>query len=84
MRSYFQEFDTEVNDDEKLKDQLMSVDDINHIPLPSNPPIFTKQGLCFTYQQYEIASYAVGMINFNIPYDKIRPFLTPEAQALID
>ena len=84
VRSYFQEFDTEVNDDEKLKDQLMSVDDINHIPLPSNPPIFTKQGLCFTYQQYEIASYAVGMINFNISYDKIRPFLTPEAQALID
>jgi hypothetical protein len=84
VRSYFKEFDAEVVDDEKLKDQLISVDDINHIPLPSNPPIFTKKGLCFTYQQYEIAPYAAGMINFDIPYDKIRPHLTPDAQALID
>jgi len=83
VRSYFQEFDTEVIDDEKLKDQLLSVDDVNHIPLPANAPIFTKKGLSFTYQQYEIAPYAAGMVNFDIAYDKVRPFLTAEAQALI-
>ena len=83
VRSYFKEFDEPVATDEQLKDMLISVDDINRIPLPSAPPTFTKKGLAFLYQQYEIAPYAAGMINFDIPYDKIRPFLTPEAAALI-
>lgn len=83
VRSYFQEFDTEETTDEQLKDMLIGVDDINKIPLPTNPPLFTKEGLSFTYQQYEIAPYAAGMINFDIPYDKIKPFLTEEATDLI-
>lgn len=83
VRSYFKEFDEPVATDEQLKDMLISVDDINRIPLPSTPPTFTKKGLAFLYQQYEIAPYAAGMVNFDIPYDKIRPFLTPEAAALI-
>ena len=83
VRSYFKEFDEPVATDEQLKDMLISVDDINRIPLPSAPPTFTKKGLAFLYQQYEIAPYAAGMVNFDIPYDKIRPFLTPEAAALI-
>ena len=83
VRSYFQEFDTEETTDEQLKDMLIGVDDINKIPLPTNPPLFTKEGLSFTYQQYEIAPYAAGMINFDIPYDKIKPFLTEEAADMI-
>ena len=83
VRSYFKEFDEPVATDEQLKDMLISVDDINRIPLPSAPPTFSKKGLAFLYQQYEIAPYAAGMVNFDIPYDKIRPFLTPEAAALI-
>ncbi len=83
VRSYFQEFDTDVTTDEQLKDMLIGVDDINKIPLPTNPPLFTKEGLSFTYQQYEIAPYAAGMINFDIPYEKIKPFLTEEATDLI-
>jgi hypothetical protein len=83
VRSYFKEFDEPVASDEQLKDILISVDDINRIPLPSAPPTFTKEGLAFLYQQYEIAPYAAGMVNFDIPYDKIRPFLTPEAADLI-
>ena len=51
--------------------------------LPSSPPYFTKDGLCFTYQQYEIACYAVGLVSFTVPYDKIRPLLTEEAATLI-
>ncbi len=82
--SYFKQFEDDLTTDEQLKDMLLNVEDINHIPLPSASPYFTKDGLLFIYQQYEIAPYAAGMINFDIPYDKIRPFLTPEAQALID
>ncbi len=83
VRSYFSEAEQEASSDEELKDMLISVDDVNRIPLPSAAPYFTKEGLSFVYQQYEIAPYAAGMINFTIPYDKIRPFLTPEAQELI-
>ena len=83
VRSYFKEFDEPVVTDEQLKDMLISVDDVNRIPLPSAPPTFTKKGLAFLYQQYEIAPYAAGMVNFDIPYDKICPFLTPEAADLI-
>ena len=69
--------------DDALKDMLISVDDVNRIPLPSAAPSFTKKGLAFIYQQYEIAPYAAGMINFDLPYDKVRPYLTKEAAELI-
>lgn len=83
VRSYFLEFEEGVKNDENLKDLLIDVEDVNKIPLPSSAPYFTKDGLCFIYQQYEIAPYASGMINFTIPYDKIRQLLTEDAQDLL-
>ena len=83
VRSYFQECEQDVATDEQLKDMLLNVDDVNNIPLPSSAPYFTKDGLSFVYQQYEIAPYAAGMINFNIPYDKVLPYLTKDAAELI-
>lgn len=83
IRSYFQESDHQPLTDEELKDVLINVDDVNRIPLPSAAPAFTKDGLSFVYQQYEIAPYAAGMVNFNIAYDKVLPFLTKEAAELI-
>lgn len=53
------------------------------IPLPSQAPYPTKEGLVFTYQQYEIAPYALGMPSFTVPYDKVKEFLTPEASAIL-
>ena len=44
--------------------------------------LYTKQGLTFVYQQYEIAPYAAGLINFDIPYDKVLPLLTKDAASL--
>jgi hypothetical protein len=49
------------------------------IPLPVLQPFPTKEGMVFTYQQYEIASYAAGMPSFTLPYDRLQPYLTPEA-----
>lgn len=54
------------------------------IPFPAWTPAPTKEGLCFTYQQYEIAAYALGMPSFTIPYDEVKPYLTPEAIALLN
>ena len=53
------------------------------IPLPAWPLYPTGDGLEFTYQQYEIASYAEGMPSFTVPYADIEPFLTPEAKELL-
>ena len=83
VKEYFSEMDEKKISDEELADMLQGVDDINHLPLPNNAPGFIKDGLSFIYQQYEITCYALGMPNFVIPYDKIRPFLTDEAAALI-
>ncbi len=82
IKNYFIEFQEEPITDEDLRDQLLDVD-LNNIPLPANPPIFTKDGLSFTYQQYEIAAYAAGMPNFIIPYEKISNCLTDDAKSLI-
>ena len=53
------------------------------IPLPKCTPYLTPTGLCFIYQQYEIGPYAMGMITFTLPYDKVKPYMTPEALQLV-
>lgn len=83
VRSYFRENGEEALNDEQLKDMLIGVEDVNRIPLPSAAPYFTQRGLSFVYQQYEIAPYAAGLINFDISYDQIRPFLTDDALELL-
>ena len=72
--------------DEELLEYLFAeaVDDLDKIPLPANPPYLTKTGLVMLYTQYEIGPYSSGIISFEIPFDKIRPFLTTEAKALIE
>lgn len=67
--------------DENLKDCLFIENGI--IPLPSHTPYLAKDGVHFIYQQYEIGPYAMGMVQFTVPYHEISPFLTPEAQKLI-
>ncbi len=83
VKSYFGNFDVPVTNDAQLKELLIGIDNVNRIPLPANPPYFTKDGLSFTYQQYEIAAYAVGLVGFTVPYDKVRQFLTKDAQEMI-
>lgn len=83
VKDYFSEFQEQRITDEELADVLQNVPDVNHIPVPQFPPTFSKKGLLFLYQQYEIGPYAVGMPNFCIPYEAVKPYLTDEAAALI-
>ena len=71
--------------DEALLDYLFAeeVSSLNHIPLPGNSPYLSDTGVVFNYTQYEIAPYSSGIIIFEIPFQEIRPFLTPEASELI-
>ena len=52
------------------------------IPLPVNTPVLTTNGLRFVYQQYEIGPYALGMVEFTVPYADVKTFLTAEAAKL--
>lgn len=54
------------------------------IPLPSQQPYLTPRGLVFTYPEYEIAPYAVGIIEFTVPYKDVQKYMTREALTLIN
>ena len=83
VKDYFSDFEDHRISDEELADILQNVPDVNHIPVPQFPPTFSKKGLLFLYQQYEIGPYAVGMPNFCIPYEEVLPYLSEEAAALV-
>ena len=52
------------------------------IPLPVWEPSPSKEGLTFTYQQYEIAAYAAGMPSFTVPYNDMTPYLSARGKRL--
>ena len=64
-----------------LNDFLLLDGDL--IPLPSWQPFPSKDGLVFTYQQYEIAPYAAGMPAFTIPYEDIAPYVLVEVRPIL-
>ena len=76
LKEYF-----EVETDSALEEVLQSGDAVL-LPLPQSEPYFTKDGLAFVYQQYEIAAYAYGRPHFVIPYDKLRPYLNATGRRL--
>ena len=80
ITAYFSDDDNEISPEE-LDNYLFLESGV--IPFPAWTPYPDEDGLVFTYQQYEIASYAAGMPNFTVPYEDLRPYLTPEAKALL-
>ena len=80
ITAYFSDDDNEISPEE-LDNYLFLESGV--VPFPAWTPYPDEDGLVFTYQQYEIASYAAGMPNFTVPYEDLRPYLTPEAKALL-
>lgn len=78
---YFAECGQEISEDE-VAEYLFIEDGI--IPLPALDPYPSEDGLCFVYQQYEIAPYAVGMPAFTVPFSEIKPYLTDSAKKALD
>lgn len=78
LKEYFK-----VRTDEELQQNLLAPNNIYLLPLPQNPPFFTKNGLTFVYAQYEIACYPAGMPKFTIPYNIIIKMLTVSAVSLL-
>ena len=61
----------------------LTLSDEDIIPLPVWQPYPTKDGLVFTYQQYEVAPYAAGMPSFVLPYAEVEQFLTEDAAKML-
>lgn len=79
LKEYFNEnADEKIKTDQQLMEQLMLPEESKGlIPLPAWTPSPDEkgQGLVFTYQQYEIACYAVGMPSFVLTWEELKPFL---------
>ena len=79
LKEYFNEnADEKITTDQQLMEQLMLPDESKGlIPLPAWTPSPDEKGkgLVFTYQQYEIACYAVGMPSFVLTWEELKPFL---------
>lgn len=79
--SYIAPQDSEVTE-KNLKNYLF-LGENGLIPIPAHAPYLTPEGVCFKYQQYEIGPYAMGIIEFVVPFKDIKPFLLPEVQKLV-
>lgn len=77
MEQYFK-----VKTEKEFENALMDYD--GELAFPANAPYFTEEGVCFLYQQYEIACYAAGMPQCVIPYDALRPYFTKAALSLLE
>ncbi len=64
--------------DSTMENYLILPDD-GLIPLPAHSPWIENDSLHFIYQQYEIASYAVGQIDFYVAMKDMKPYLSKEA-----
>lgn len=69
--------------DATLAAYLILPDD-GQVPLPVHSPWLEGDSLHFVYQQYEIASYAVGVIGFAVAVKDMKPYLAPEAAQLVE
>lgn len=77
LKQYF-----EVNTDEEME-KCLSLENTYLLPLPATPPVFTKEGVLFTYQQYEIAAYAAGLPSFIVPYDEAKSLMNTTGKNLL-
>ena len=80
LAEYFSDGGDVVTPD-NYREFLLIDDDV--VPLPAWQPYPSKDGLVFTYQQYEIAPYAAGMPSFTVPKADIAPFLSADARKVL-
>jgi hypothetical protein len=77
LKKYF-----EANTDEEME-KFLTLEHTFLLPLPANPPVFIKEGVSFTYQQYEIAAYAAGLPSFILPYDEAKALMNTTGKNLL-
>ena len=66
----------------ELRDEYSGDGLMESIGFPYNDPAFTDKGIVFTYGAYEIGPYSMGMPEVCLPYNKVKKYMTPQANAL--
>lgn len=76
--------EVEIRNKDKESDEaiylLVGIDEIK----PNNNFFFTKDGITYLYNQYEIAPYAQGPVEITISYDKIKPLVNEPYRQTMD
>lgn len=75
LKEYLSTPDNPIKTDEQLMENLLLFDDPDTpedelaagVPLPSNEPYLTRNGLNFVYQEYEVTAYCYGRPDVTIP-----------------
>jgi len=92
LMDYFNDnVEEKITTDEQLFEMLMLFDDPETpeneleygIPLPKTEPWVTRDGIVFTYQQYEIAAYACGLPSCVLPLAALKDCLSEEGKAFL-
>ena len=80
LLEYFKDEEVELSEEGLF--EILMLEQERQVPLPAWDPYPTADGLVFTYQQYEIASYAAGMPQFVVPFAEVREFLSADAEKV--
>ncbi len=73
IHNLMKDYDVEVADSLLMKG-FFTVEDI----VPNNNFWFNDEGIHYSYNQYEIAPYAMGVIDVTIPYPELNDILLPD------
>lgn len=57
---------------------------VENIPLPTTDPWIDKNGVCFIYDEYEIAPYAAGMPYCHIPASVVERYVTATGRSFFE
>lgn len=84
LRQYF-----DVSSNEELMSRLQLSDvgsnpTVDDIPVPSNNPWITADGIVFTYAPYEIACFADGSPTFTLPVETVAKYVTATAKTFFE
>ena len=83
LREYFQVDSNAELADELMGDGIICDGDNFYVPMPEAQPFVVNGNLVFVYGTYEIASYAAGMPEVDIPLKAIMQHLKAEFKALV-
>ncbi len=67
----------EVNSWEELREHLFVDEYAIYLPMPQSDPYIDNDSIVFTYQQYEIGPYAIGLPGAKIAISDLREMLAP-------
>ena len=74
LQSLMKEYDAEIPDSLLMRG-FFTIEDI----VPNDNFWLSAEGINYSYNQYEIAPYSMGVIDVTVPYSELKNILLPES-----